>query len=171
MAALRDEVKLFIVNALACYDAPTAVAEAVKLEFSIDVTRQQVSCYDPNTYVGRKLSAKWRKIFDETRGKFRAKADDIPIASKAFRLRTIARVATKAESMRNLPLVLDAMERAAKEVGEVYVNRKVDPDKSLDEEIKRLEIERRRAELKQLETGGGDKTAQLLSDLIAKLPS
>lgn len=171
MAALRDEVKLFIVNALACYDAPTAVAEAVKLEFGLEVSRQQVSCYDPNTYVGRKLSAKWRKIFEQTRAAFRERADEIPIASKAFRLRTISRVVTKAESMRNLPLVLEALEQAAKEVGDVYVNRKVEVDKSQDEEIKRLEIARRKAELKQMETAGGDQTAKLLSELISKLPS
>lgn len=123
MAALRDEVKLFIVNALACYDAPTAVAESVKLEFGLEVTRQQVSCYDPNTYVGRNLSAKWRTIFNETRAKFRETADDIPIASKAFRLRGLGRLAQKAESMRNLPLVASLYEQAAKEVGDMYVNK------------------------------------------------
>lgn len=171
MAALRDEVKLYIVNALACYDAPTLVSQTVKEEFGLDVPRQQVSLYDPNTYVGRNLSKKWRTIFDETRAKFRATADDIPIASKAFRLRGLGRLAQQAEKMRNLPLVGIFYEQAAKEVGDGYVNRRSDPDKSLDEEIKRLEIERRKAELKQLETAGGDKTAQLLSELIAKLPS
>ena len=171
MAALRDEVKLYIVNALACFDSPTQVALAVKEEFGLDVSRQQVSCYDPNTYVGRNLSQKWRDIFDATRKRFRETAEEIPIASKAFRLRGLGRIAQQAEKVRNLQLVASLYEQAAKEVGDVYVNRKIDPDKSLDEEIKRLEIERRKAELKQLETGGGDKTAQLLSELISKLPS
>lgn len=171
MAALRDEVKLFIVNALACYDAPTAVAASVKEEFGLDVSRQQVSCYDPNTYVGRNLSKKWRDIFEATRKHFRDTAADIPIASKAFRLRALSRMAVKAESMRNIGLAVQLLEQAAKEVGDIYVNRKVDPDKSLDEEIKRLEIDRRKAELKQMETGGGDSTAKLLSDLISRMPS
>jgi hypothetical protein len=123
MAALRDEVKLFIVNALACYDAPTAVSIAVKEEFGLDVSRQQVSLYDPGTYVGRNLSKKWRDIFTETRAKFRATADDIPIASKAFRLRALGRMAQKAESMRNIALAVAVIEQAAKEMGEMYVNK------------------------------------------------
>jgi hypothetical protein len=123
MAALRDEVKLFIVNALACYDAPTAVSIAVKEEFGLDVSRQQVSLYDPGTYVGRNLSKKWRDIFAETRAKFRTTADDIPIASKAFRLRALGRMAQKAESMRNIALAVAVIEQAAKEMGEMYVNK------------------------------------------------
>jgi hypothetical protein len=171
MAALKDEVKLFIVQALACYDTPTQVGKAVKEEFNLDVARQQVAAYDPHCHAGRNLSPKWRTIFADTRAKFRENTAAIPIASRAFRLRALARMAQQAEGMRNIGLAVQVIEQAAKEVGDVYVNRKVDPDKSLDEEIKRLEIDRRKAELKQMETGGGDKTAQLLSELIAKLPS
>jgi hypothetical protein len=123
MAALRDEVKLYIVNALACYDSPTQVSIAVKEEFGLDVPRQQVSLYDPNTYVGRNLSEKWRTIFNETRAKFRETADEIPIASKAFRLRGLGRLAQQAEKMRNLQLVATLYEQAAKEVGDIYVNK------------------------------------------------
>ena len=82
MAALKDEVKLYIVNALACFDSPTQVSIAVKEEFGLDVSRQQVSCYDPNTYVGRNPSQKWRTIFEETRTKFRATGEEIPIARR-----------------------------------------------------------------------------------------
>lgn len=123
MAALRDEVKLYIVNALACFDSPTQVSIAVKEEFGLDVSRQQVSCYDPNTYVGRNLSQKWRDIFEGTRKKFRETAEDIPIASKAFRLRGLGRIALQAEKMRNLPLVATLYEQAAKEMGDMYVNK------------------------------------------------
>lgn len=41
----------------------------------------------------------------------------------------------------------------------------------LDSELKRLEIEKRRAELKLIGKGGGNSNAQLLADLIARLPS
>jgi phage terminase small subunit len=41
----------------------------------------------------------------------------------------------------------------------------------LDAELKRLEVEKRRAELKLIEKGGGNSSAQLLADLIARLPS
>lgn len=43
--------------------------------------------------------------------------------------------------------------------------------KSLDEEIKALEIEKRKAELALIEKGGGNANAKLLADLISKLPS
>jgi hypothetical protein len=171
MAALKDEVKLFIVKALACFDTPRLVANAVKEEFGVIVTRQQVACYDPNCHAGRGLSEKWRTVFSDTRKRFRDDVAEIPIASRAFRLRGLLRMAQQAENMRNMALAAQLYEQAAKEVGDAYVNRKVEPDKSLDEEIKRLEIERRKAELEQLKAGGGDSTAKLLSDLISRLPS
>lgn len=40
----------------------------------------------------------------------------------------------------------------------------------LDAELKRLEIEKRKAELKALQQGGHSSNAQLLADLIARLP-
>ena len=40
--ALPDDVRLFIVERLACFDAPKAVAEAVKAEFGLDVSRQAI---------------------------------------------------------------------------------------------------------------------------------
>lgn len=40
MATLLSEIKAFIVQALACYDSLSQVAEQVKNEFKIMVTRQ-----------------------------------------------------------------------------------------------------------------------------------
>lgn len=131
MAALRDEVKLFIVQALACFDTPTQVSKAVKEEFGLDVMRQQVAAYDPNCYVGRNLSLKWRTVFNDTRAKFREEVAEIPIASRAFRLRALARMAQQAEGMRNIALAVSVIEQAAKEVGDMYVNRRLDAPKPL----------------------------------------
>lgn len=170
MAALKDEVKSVIVKALACFDTPTQVSIAVKEEFGIDVPRQQIAAYDPEKYVGRSLSAKWKTLFYDTRKLFREEVAEIPIASRAFRLRALGRMAQQAEGMRNIALAVQVIEQAAKEVGDVYVNRKVEADKGLDEEIKQLEIEKRKAELKLIEKGGGNSNAKLLADLIAKLP-
>jgi hypothetical protein len=130
MAALRDEVKLFIVQALACFDTPTQVSVAVKDEFGLDVPRQQVATYDPEKYVGRQLSAKWKTIFNDTRARFREDTAAIPIASRAFRLRALARMAQQAEGMRNIALAVAVIEQAAKEVGDVYVNRRLDAPKA-----------------------------------------
>lgn len=41
----------------------------------------------------------------------------------------------------------------------------------LDAELKRLEVEKRRVQLKQIEKDGGNSNAQLLTDLISRLPS
>lgn len=129
MAALKDEVKQFIVQALACFDTPTQVANAVKEEFGLVVSRQQVACYDPHCYVGRNLSEKWRTVFSDTRKKFREDVAEIPIASRAFRLRALARMAQQAEGMRNIALAVQVIEQAAKECGDVYVNRRIEPPK------------------------------------------
>lgn len=131
MAALKNDVKAFIVQALACFDTPTQVSQAVKQEFDIDVTRQQVEQHDPTKRAGANLAAKWRTLFEDTRKRFREETADIPIANRAFRLRGLGRMAEKAESMRNLALTAQLYEQAAKECGDMYVNRKLEPDKPL----------------------------------------
>lgn len=131
MAALTSDVKAFIVQALACFDTPTQVSQAVKQEFDIDVTRQQVEQHDPTKRAGANLAAKWRTLFEDTRKRFREEVAEIPIANRAFRLRGLGRMAEKAEGMRNLALTAQLYEQAAKECGDMYVNRKIEPDKPL----------------------------------------
>lgn len=147
MATLSDAVKQFIVQALACYDTPTQVSEAVKEEFGLDVPRQQVALYDPTKHAGRNLSKKWRAIFEATRESFKAETAEIPIAQRAYRLRKMSMIADRAERMRNFPLVLQILEQAAKETGDAYVNHRAG------------------------QGGGGSDVAQALHDLIDKLPS
>lgn len=129
MAALKDDVKRFIVQALACYDTPSQVSKAVKEEFDLEVPRQQIAVYDPEKYNGRELGKKWKVLFHDTRARFREEVAEIPIASRAFRLRAIGRMAMQAESQRNIALAVQMIEQAAKEVGDVYVNRRLDPPK------------------------------------------
>ncbi|OUM27964.1 hypothetical protein B8W70_15300 [Pseudomonas sp. 1239] len=131
MAALKNDVKAFIVQALACFDTPTQVSQAVKQEFDIDVTRQQVEQHDPTKRAGVNLAAKWRTLFEDTRRRFREETAEIPIANRAYRLRALGRIAQRAETMKNLPLAIQVLEQAAKEVGDVYVNRRLEPDKPL----------------------------------------
>ncbi|MDD0971623.1 DUF2280 domain-containing protein [Pseudomonas aphyarum] len=123
MAALKNDVKAFIVQALACFDTPTLVSQNVKQEFDIDVTRQQVEQHDPTKRAGANLAAKWRTLFEDTRKRFREETAEIPIANRAYRLRTLGRMAEKAENMKNMALTAQLLEQAAKEVGDVYVNR------------------------------------------------
>lgn len=123
MAALPNEVKAFIVQSLACFETPTKIAELVKEEFSLVVTRQQISAYDPANAMAKSLSAKWVDLFASTRERFQTEISDIPIANKSYRLRVLNRMMTAAEKMKNLSLTAQLMEQAAKEVGEAYTNK------------------------------------------------
>lgn len=58
MATLTDTHKRFIVQALACRDTPCQVSEAVKEEFSLDVSRTHVAQYDPTKVTGKDLAEK-----------------------------------------------------------------------------------------------------------------
>lgn len=132
MAALTSDVKAFIVQALACFDTPTQVSQAVKQEFDIDVTRQQVEQHDPTKRAGANLAAKWRTLFEDTRKRFREETSEIPIANRSFRLRVLGRMAERAENMKNMALTAQLLEQAAKEVGDVYVNRQTKNDNPHD---------------------------------------
>lgn len=131
MAALKNEVKSFIVQALACFDTPSQVSQAVKQEFDVDVTRQQVEQHDPTKRAGSHLALKWQTLFHDTRKRFREETAEIPIANRAYRLRALGRMAVKAENSKNMALTAQLLEQAAKEVGDVYVNRRLEPEKPL----------------------------------------
>ncbi|MGF6595127.1 DUF2280 domain-containing protein [Pseudomonas sp. 2835] len=132
MAALKDEVKRFIVQALACFDTPTQVVQAVKETYGLEISRQQCEQYDPTKYAGRDLGVKWKAVFEDTRKRFREETAEIPIANRAYRLRALGRIAERAETMKNLPLAIQVLEQAAKEVGDIYVNRSAKVDDSLN---------------------------------------
>ncbi|WP_336352979.1 DUF2280 domain-containing protein [Pseudomonas atacamensis] len=123
MAALKNEVKGFIVQALACFDTPSQVVEQVKQEFGVEISRQLCESHDPTKRAGVNLAGKWVTLFHDTRKRFREETAEIPIANRAYRLRTLGRMAEKAENMKNIALTAQLLEQAAKEVGDVYVNR------------------------------------------------
>lgn len=123
-AKLSDEVKTFIVQALACFDTPSAVAEAVKQEFKIDVSKQLVETHDPTKRCAKGLARKWTEIFEVTREVFIDKTATIPIAYRSVRLRAIGRMAAAAERQKNYALAAQLLEQAAKEVGDAYTNKR-----------------------------------------------
>lgn len=92
MAALKEPVKIFIVQALACRDTPQEVADLVKQEFGIEIDRQQCATYDPTKQRGKNLSKKYVQLFEATREKFDAGLIDIPIANKFYRLKEIQKM-------------------------------------------------------------------------------
>ncbi|HEO1796761.1 TPA: DUF2280 domain-containing protein [Acinetobacter baumannii] len=120
MVALKEPVKIFIVQALACRDTPQEVVEQVKQEFGVDISRSQCECYDPTKYSGRNLSKKFVELFELTREKFDKGLIDIPIANKYYRLKQYQR---QLEKTRNVKTALKILEQAAKDIGGQFTNR------------------------------------------------
>lgn len=92
MAILKEPVKIFIIQSLACRDTPQEVADLVKQEFDLIIDRSQVALYDPTKRRGKNLSKKYVLLFEETREKFDAGLIDIPIANKYYRLKEIQKM-------------------------------------------------------------------------------
>ncbi len=92
MAALKEPVKIFIVQSLACFETPQQVADAVQQRFGIEIDRRQCEGYDPTKFSGRNLSKKLKDLFERTRKDFRENIEDIAIANKAFRLRELQKM-------------------------------------------------------------------------------
>jgi hypothetical protein len=121
MPVLTDEIKEFIVKGLACYDSPTFVADSVRDNFGIEITRQQVHEYDPACV--RRPAQRWCELFAVTRAAFLAEAASIGIANKIVRLRRLDRLASRCER-NSVALALICLQTAAKECGGMYENRR-----------------------------------------------
>lgn len=124
MATLTEPVKLFVVQALACFDTPSQVAAAVKETFGVEITRMQASTYDFGKPTCRGLSKKLVEVFESTRTAFLAEQASIPIAQQSYRLRVLQRMLVKAEQQGNMALVAQLLEQGAKESGGAFTNRR-----------------------------------------------
>lgn len=124
MAVLNDAHKRFIVQALACWDSPQEVADAVKAEFGLDLHRSQVSQYDPTKASGWKMGKQWVQLFNDTRQRFRQEVAEIPIADQAFRLRALGKIYERHVSRGNVVGAAAVLEQAAKEAGGAFTNRR-----------------------------------------------
>ncbi|WP_075175579.1 DUF2280 domain-containing protein [Acinetobacter indicus] len=121
MATLKEPVKIFIVQSLACRDTPQEVAELVKQEFKISIDRVQVAAYDPTKAAGKNLSKKFVELFHKTRADFDAGLIDIPIANKHYRLKQYQKQLER--NSKNVVMSLKILEQAAKDVGGQFTNR------------------------------------------------
>jgi len=123
MAALTDDVKSFVVRALACFETPTEVVRLVKEEFDFVVTRQHVQAYDPTKRQGRSLGKRWREMFEAERAAFRDDLDGIPLAHRASRLGELMKLYQKAAAQGNVVGAAALLEQAAKEAGGAFTNK------------------------------------------------
>lgn len=70
MARLKKHEKSFIVRSLAQFMEPSQVVEAVKENFKIDVSRQQVEYYDPTKAASADLAQEFIDLFNEARKEY-----------------------------------------------------------------------------------------------------
>lgn len=123
MAALKENVKMFIVQHLAFHNTPTEVSEMVKEEFDIDIPRTHIAVYDPTNFSGRELGVKLKEFFYEKRKEFLEQIDQIPLASMHVRLNELSKMYRSARKRKNDVLAKDILEQIAKEVGGIYTNK------------------------------------------------
>ncbi|MRT38768.1 DUF2280 domain-containing protein [Acinetobacter sp. RIT698] len=121
MAALKKEVKLFIVRSLAVFNTPTETVELVNQEYGVVVTKQQCEKYDPTKRAGENLSEELKKDFEKTREMFLGKPESIPIANLAVRLQRLENQYQK--HSKNRVAALNILKQAAEDVGGKYTNR------------------------------------------------
>jgi hypothetical protein len=124
MAALTEDIKIYVITSLACYDSQKQVIEDVKKQFGVVMTSQQVNAYDPNTQNGKRLSKPFKALFEQTREQFLKDATKVPIANAAVRLRKLQQLLDKAEDRGNMKMAAELLEQAAKETGGAYTNRR-----------------------------------------------
>ncbi|MEJ5136950.1 MULTISPECIES: DUF2280 domain-containing protein [Acinetobacter] len=121
MAALKKEVKLFIVRSLAVFNTPSETVELVHQDYGIKVTKQQCEKYDPTKRSGENLSEELRLDFEKTREMFLGKPESIPIANLAVRLQRLENQYQK--HSKNRVAALNILKQAAEDVGGKYTNR------------------------------------------------
>lgn len=147
MAALKEPVKIFIVQSLACFETPQQVADAVKQRFGIEIERQQCENYDPTKYSGRNLSKKLKDLFEKTRKDFKTNIEDIPVANKAFHFKELQKMYDdwgKNKVMRqNVLKQAQGLLQSGKSAGPSGLSEK----EQIEIEMKRLELEKLKREV------------------------
>lgn len=127
---LTNEQRVRICMSLACYMKPPQVRDLLKAEFGIDVKLHTIARYDPKTTSTTskrmgKLAEEWVNLFDETRAKFIKNIEEsIPEAHKAVRVRMLAEAARTFQGQNRYHDMADALERIAKEMGNVHTNKR-----------------------------------------------
>jgi hypothetical protein len=62
---LTDQQREYVVARLAAFDSPAAIAQSLRQEFGISITRQAIDRYDPTRC--KKCPERWKQLFFATR--------------------------------------------------------------------------------------------------------
>ncbi|HEX8177868.1 MAG TPA: DUF2280 domain-containing protein [Pyrinomonadaceae bacterium] len=125
MANLSEEVQEYIVTALACGRKNSLIRAEVATEFALTVTRERVLFYHPEKgSKTKRLAKKWKDLFYETQKAFNEGKVQVAISNQLFRLGVYQRAAEFYEKERQYVLAAEMCEKAAKEIGGAYTNRR-----------------------------------------------
>lgn len=121
---LTSEQKTFIVQHLACYYTPQEVADLVNEQWGLDVSRQAVAKY--NAAYPTDVAPRWQEMFHETRAKFHESTAGIAIANQSYRLQQWQKSLDRLlrQPRKNEVAIHNLLERAAKEAGGMFTNRR-----------------------------------------------
>jgi len=122
-ANVEGDIKVFIVQSLACYETPTQVVGSVKEGFGITIARSHIQQYDPTKRAGKDLGKRFVELFESTRKAFLEDISEIPIVHQSFRLKALQRSYDWFIAKNNYIAANQVLEQSAKEAGNFYANK------------------------------------------------
>jgi hypothetical protein len=120
---LNDEQKAFIVRAYARFTGTTEICRLFQEEYNVELPSPRAAKYNCGgpSFTGAK---KWQQLFLAERKRFLESTQDIGIANKTYRMQELHKLCVIAIGRKNVKLAAELMEQAAKEMGEVFTNKR-----------------------------------------------
>lgn len=124
----NDQHKTFIVIGFACFKTAKQIIQEMKEEFGVEPELHSVLYYHPEKTTGRKdkLGKKWKLLFETARAQYISDLSSVGLAHQRYRMEIQQQLLNREieKGLTNKGLVLDILERGAKEVGGAYTNRR-----------------------------------------------
>jgi hypothetical protein len=120
---LTDEQKAFIVKGYARFEGTGEVCRSFKEKYNAELSPSHALAYNPSG-VNFHGAQKWLTLFERTRKNFIENTQDIGITTKSFRLQELHKLYGAAVTRKNVKLATEILEQAAKEMGEVFTNKR-----------------------------------------------
>lgn len=125
MTTLKDEHRRFIIEMFAAFSTLDEIEKALQDVYGLPVPKSTILRHNPDTVQGKaELGAQWKTLFADRRKHFLEDLASIPIASAAYRLGRLQKIIDDPVKSKSPPLVMDALEQAAKEMGGVFTNKR-----------------------------------------------
>lgn len=120
---LPHKAKILVVTRLAQFASAVSIIAEVQEVFGVTMHRQHVYYYDPDRpYAG--CGKKHRLLHAEVRQRYLNDISDVGIAHQSHRLRTLQRLADKAEDREQWGAVQGLLKQAAEEMGGSFTNQR-----------------------------------------------